>query len=183
MLENIRNEFIQISKKYEDKTSYNYWEEHVKYVVDFALELADRVGADKEIVEISAILHDIAKPLEERENEPHNIVGADLADVMLTKMNYDSEKIEKVKNCIVKHNGDVDLDSLTKEEWCVRNADVLTMLDNLTIFYYLAYSEYHMNYKDGKEYIKEIVTSKYSKLDSELKEEYKDRFEMLFQSI
>ena len=182
MIENIRDEFINISIEYEGKTNYNYWEEHVKYVVMFSLELAEKVGADKEIVEISAILHDIAKVSVE-ESEPHNIIGSDLAEEMLTKLGYEQEKIEKVKNCIIKHNGDVDLDSLTKEEWCVRNADVLSMLDNLTIYYYLAYSECHMNYKDGKNFVKDMITNKYSKLDSKLKEEYKDRFELLFNSI
>ena len=182
MIDKVRNEFISISKKYEEKTSYNYWEEHVKYVVMFSLELADRVGADKEIVEISAILHDIAKVSVEQ-SEPHNIIGADLADEMLSRFGYEQEKIEKVNNCIIKHNGDVDLENLTKEEWCVRNADVLSMLDNLTIYFYLAYSECHMNYKDGKVFVKEMATNKYSKLDPKLKEEYKDRFEMLFESI
>ena len=182
MIEKVREEFIKINKEYENKTGYNYWEEHVKYVVDFSLKLAEQVGADLEIVEISAILHDIAKVLVE-ESEPHNIIGADLACDMLNKFGYESEKIDKIKSCIIKHNGEVDLDTLTKEEWCVSNADVLSMLDNLTIYYYLAYSECHMNYRDGKEYVKKIVTSKYSKLDSKLKEEYKDRFEQLLQSI
>lgn len=118
-----------------------------------------------------------------KDSEPHNIIGAYLAEEMLIGFGYDQERIEKVKNCIIKHNGEVDLESLTKEEWCIRNADVLAMLNNLTIYYYLAYSECHMNYKDGKESVKEMVTSKYSKLDPKLKEEYKDRFEVLFESI
>lgn len=55
MIENIREEFINASNEYEEKTGYNYWEEHVKYVVEYSLELAEKVGADLEIVEISAI--------------------------------------------------------------------------------------------------------------------------------
>lgn len=94
MIENIRNEFIQISKNYEERTSYNYWEEHVKYVVDFALELAEKVDADKEIVEIGAILHDIAKVLVE-EREPHNIIGADLAGEMFRVTSHDLDKISR----------------------------------------------------------------------------------------
>lgn len=182
MIEDIRNEFIQISKNYENKTGYNYWEEHVIYVVKIAVSLAERIGADKEIVEISAILHDIAKPLEVRMKEEHNVVGGDIAYEMLTKINYDENKIEKVRNCIIKHNGKVDLDSLTKEEWCVRNADILSMLNNLTIFYYLAYCD-GRSYKDGKEYVKKMITNKFSKLDSTLKEEYKKDFDILFNSI
>lgn len=183
MIDDIREEFIKLSNEYEEKTYYNYWEEHVKYVVDFALVLAEKVNADKEIVEISAILHDIAKLIDEKEEIPHNIKGASIAQELLLKMNYDSNKIEPIKNCIIKHNGEVDLNNLTKEEWCIRNADVLSMLNNLTIYYYLAYSESKMNYKDGKELVRKMITSKYTKLDSKLKEEYKDRFELLFKSI
>ena len=61
MIENVRDEFIKISKEYENKTGYNYWEEHVKHVVEYSLKLADQVGANFEVVEISAILHDVAK--------------------------------------------------------------------------------------------------------------------------
>ena len=39
---------------------YDFWEEHVKYVYDESMLLAGVYGADKEIVALGALLHDIA---------------------------------------------------------------------------------------------------------------------------
>ena len=39
---------------------YDFWEEHVKYVYDESMLLAGFYGADKEIVALGALLHDIA---------------------------------------------------------------------------------------------------------------------------
>ncbi len=75
MIDKVQEYFIEISNKHEKKSGYNYWDNHVKYVVQIALDLAREVQADLEIVEISAILHDVAKVLELRENESHNVVG------------------------------------------------------------------------------------------------------------
>ena len=59
MIDSVKHYFIDISNQYENKSGYNYWDNHVKYVTQIAGDLAKEVGADLEIVEISAILHDV----------------------------------------------------------------------------------------------------------------------------
>ena len=39
---------------------YDFWNEHIKYVCEESLKLADEYNADKEIVSLGALLHDIA---------------------------------------------------------------------------------------------------------------------------
>ena len=39
---------------------YDFWNEHIKYVYEESLILASKYNADKEIVELGALLHDIA---------------------------------------------------------------------------------------------------------------------------
>ena len=56
----IKEELIKRCEKYEKKTNYNYWENHIKYVVKNAKELAQKYNADAEVVELGALLHDIA---------------------------------------------------------------------------------------------------------------------------
>ena len=97
MIDKIQKYFIKESLEYENKSDYNYWDNHVKYVLDIAGRLVDKVNADREIVVISAILHDIAKVLEKDIDKPHNLVGAKIAEELLLKEGYDKEKIEKVK--------------------------------------------------------------------------------------
>lgn len=136
MVEEIKKCFIERSNEYELKYDYNYWDSHVKYVVKRAVELAKTNNANLAIVEISANSHDLAKVFEEREEESHNLVGSELAVQLLSNKKYNKEKIEKVRKCILYHGRDLNSVSLTKEEWCARNADILSMFDNITIFFH-----------------------------------------------
>ncbi|MCL2531829.1 MAG: HD domain-containing protein [Oscillospiraceae bacterium] len=43
---------------------YDYWNDHIKRVVFHAVNLAVLYGADAEIVELGALLHDISMPSE-----------------------------------------------------------------------------------------------------------------------
>lgn len=184
MIDSVKHYFIDISNQYENKSGYNYWDNHVKYVTQIAGDLAKEVGADLEIVEISAILHDVAKVLELRENESHNLVGVEVAENLLLKEGYDPKKIEKVKKCILYHSGDLDKSiKLSKEEWCVRNADIISMFHNITIFFFLAIHEYQLSYNECRLCVKEMIQNKYHHLDTKLKKQYDDVFQIIFEAI
>lgn len=182
MINEVKEYFIEKSNEYEKVHGYNYWENHVKYVVDIAKKLAEKNKADTEVVEISAILHDIAKVLEE-EKEPHNIIGSKIAVQLLKNKKYNPQKIEQIRKCILYHNENIESVKLTKEEWCIRNADIISMFNNITIFFYLAYNEYKASYEDGKKMVKDMMIKKYNKLDSTLKIKYDKLFNDIFNSI
>ncbi len=80
---------------------FNYRWEHVKAVVKLANKLSKLTGADPEIVEAAAWLHDIAKIKGER----HPQVGAKLAKQVLGRTNFPPEKIKKVAQSIADHQG------------------------------------------------------------------------------
>lgn len=179
----IKEYFIRKAKEYDEKFGYNYWDSHVKFVVDIAKNLALKNGANVEIVEISAILHNIAKVLKEDEDESHNIVGARIAEDLLIKMSYDKDSIELVKKCILHHGGDLDNVCLSKEEWCVRNADILSMFNNITVFFFISFNELKLSYVDGRNLVKEMIFNKYNRLDCELKKQYDEIFKSIYDSI
>ena len=60
--EQIKEELLKRTNKAKKEDNFDFWEEHIKYVVKNALELAEAYKADKEIVELGALLHDIAMP-------------------------------------------------------------------------------------------------------------------------
>lgn len=184
MIDSVKHYFIDISNQYENKSGYNYWDNHVKYVMQIAGDLAKEVGAELEIVEISAILHDVAKVLELRENESHNLVGAEVAEEFLLNEGYDKEKIEKVKKCILYHSSDLDKSvKLSKEEWCVRNADIISVFHNITIFYFIALCEYQLSYNECRLCVKEMLQNKYHHLDTKLKKQYDDALRIIYDAI
>jgi uncharacterized protein len=83
------------------KTSFNYRWEHVSTVATLALKLAELVGADKDVVEAAAWLHDIHK----QEGQTHAKSGASFARDFLSKTDFPKKKIKRVASAISEHKG------------------------------------------------------------------------------
>jgi putative nucleotidyltransferase with HDIG domain len=82
--------------------SFNYRWEHVTAVVTLAMQLARLTGADEEIVEAAAWLHDVSKATH---GEAHPEAGAAFARAFLAQTDFPSEKIEAVASVIETHKG------------------------------------------------------------------------------
>ncbi|MCA9918995.1 MAG: HD domain-containing protein [Anaerolineales bacterium] len=80
---------------------FNYRWEHVTAVVTLALKLAQLTGADAEVVEAAAWLHDIRKEA----GPKHPQEGAKAAHQILATTDFPPEKIGHVARCIRSHMG------------------------------------------------------------------------------
>lgn len=78
----------------------NFWEFHVQPVIKYSLEMADKYGADKEVVWLGAMLHDIGILYN---GANHDESGAKKADEILRKEGFDKETIHKVSGIVLKH--------------------------------------------------------------------------------
>ena len=78
----LNNSFVQLSAD-----NYDFWDEHIKFVVKEAVNLAKIYGADLEIVELSALLHDVAL-MKGGEKLDHHIKGKEIANELFTKYKY-----------------------------------------------------------------------------------------------
>ena len=69
--------------------------------------LCDRIGikeeADMQILIPAALLHDIARPIEESKGVPHEEEGARIAEEFLTSIRYSQEKIKGITHAIQTH--------------------------------------------------------------------------------
>lgn len=79
---------------------FSYRWNHVQAVVGMALHLAADTGADGEIVEAAAWLHDACKGAGD-----HALAGAEKARRFLPETDFPSEKIETVAVAIAQHEG------------------------------------------------------------------------------
>ena len=82
--------------------SFNYRWEHVTTVVTLALRLAGLTGADAEIVEAAAWLHDVRK---HPDGNRHPIAGAAFARDFLPATDFPPGKIEATAAAIADHMG------------------------------------------------------------------------------
>jgi uncharacterized domain HDIG len=102
---------------------------HVKRVENIALELAEKEGADRKIVQASVLLHDIGRKKEdENEIEDHAVWGSKKAEEILEELDYDDEFIEKVKECIETHRYSRGPDPESIEAKVLSDADNLDAL-------------------------------------------------------
>lgn len=81
--------------------TFNYRWEHVQAVVALARKLAQLTGADQDIVEASAWLHDIRKDM----GDDHPTAGATFARQFLPQTDFPPHKIERVAQAIASHMG------------------------------------------------------------------------------
>ncbi len=81
--------------------SFNYRWEHVTAVVTLAGKLAKLTGADPEIVEAAAWLHDVRKEMKDK----HPQEGAKFAREFLPTTDFPKKKIEAVAQAIEQHMG------------------------------------------------------------------------------
>ncbi len=149
---------------------------HIEAVVKNAQILAQEFGADEEIVIIAAWLHDIASITDYSLYEMHHIHGANIAENILKQFNYEEEKINKVKECILNHRGSVNNAKLTIEEKCVADADAISHFDSIPSLLYLAYVNKHMSIEEGRNFVVEKLKRSYNKLSEPSKEFYNDKY-------
>jgi uncharacterized protein len=125
----------EIINRYGSKdVSFNYRWEHVISVVSLAKRLALLTGADSEVVEAAAWLHDIRK----MSGSSHAVEGAEFASNFLKRTDFPPEKIGRVAQAIREHIGLWREEPLTNLEAMVLwDADKLAKIGLTAIFHWI----------------------------------------------
>lgn len=120
-----------------EKELVNYRWEHVQAVVRLGVKLAGITGADEEVVEAAAWLHDIRK---KGKDDNHGEEGAKAAKEILVTTDFPKDKIGLVADAISKHVG-LYKDHIVKplEAAVLWDADKLSKLGNTSILHYFVY--------------------------------------------
>lgn len=154
LTEDIKKEVLKINEafKSQDNDKYDFWENHIKFVVEESLKLAEAYGADKEIVEIGAMLHDIALMSRVGTKADHHINGAKVAEQILNKFKVDENKKQRILGCVLHHRTSKNAENI--EELCVADADILAHFDNLPMIFFKCFKLGNMTMNDREETIK-----------------------------
>jgi uncharacterized protein len=129
---------LEVQRRHgQPEASFNYRWEHVTTVVTLAVKLAQLTGADTEIVEAAAWLHDICK----HTKDDHPREGAKYALRFLPTTNFPKSKIERVAQAIEDHMGlwrDTPLDNL--ESMVLWDADKLAKIGLTAAFHWTGWA-------------------------------------------
>lgn len=154
-------------RKPSSKYGYEPFSCHFIQVVNRARELAKKSGADMEVVELAAWLHDIGSIVYGREN--HHITGCEIAEQKLTEFGYDRNKINEVKHCILAHRGSRDIPRESLEAQIVADADAMSNFDNIAGPFMAAFLYEHLGQIDARDSIREKLENNYKKISPEAK--------------
>ena len=168
-------------KKKSNPFGMNAYNHHFKSVVMYAEQLAEIRNADKEIVLISAWLHDIASI--KGEYEEHHIVGQKYAEDFLKKHNYPKEKIEKVKHCIYAHRGSRNIPRETVEAECIADADAMSHFNTISSLFYLAINVRGMDTEEANTFVKDKLQRSYNKLTDTGKELIQEKYDAIMKIL
>jgi HD superfamily phosphodiesterase len=157
LIQCISNIVEEQSKKDTNVYGHGAWTYHITTVVKYAKLLAEILGADKEIVEISALLHDYASIKDESMLDEHHIYGAIEAEKILKGFNYPEERISRIKDCIIQHTGSEHLERTTKEAVCIASADGMAHIDQVTSLLHLVYYKRKMDVNEGANWVSQKI--------------------------
>ncbi len=153
------------------------WDHHIKLVYELAKNNAESYGADKEVVALAALLHDIASVTNKDFTEEHHIIGATIAKELLMEENYPKDKIELIQKCVFNHRGSKLMDKNTPEEICIADADAMAHFYSVPSLLSMVYREKKLSIDEGAEFVKNKLNRSYNKLSPQGKTLVKQQYE------
>ena len=179
IVELIKNAVIMYCEEYKNNSSdkYDFWNQHIKYVYNRAIELANKYNADIEIVSLGALLHDIALIKKVGTRADHHINGKMMAEDILSKYGYEESKSLKVLECIYNHR--TSKNAKTIEELCVADADILAHFDNIPMLFNSAFNRSNINLNEIDEWMKKALEKDFNDLSDKTREWYQERYNLI----
>ncbi len=177
IIEKVKAEVIKASDDYKRNATdnFDFWEEHIKLVVKEALMLAEKYGADKEIVELGALLHDIALVSNIGTRQEHHINGKHIANDILTDFSYSEDKKERVLGCILHHRSSKNVENT--EELCVADADILAHFDTIPMVFHSAFKRQNIELNEVRSWLCNEFEKDFNDLSERTKSEFRPKYE------
>jgi len=158
---------------------YAAWTDHILSVVKYAKLLAKKLGADEEISELAALLHDYASVSKKEWYPDHHIHGARLAREVLVPFQYPDEKIKIIEQSILSHRGSKSITRESVEAEVLASADAMAHFDNLHSLFYLAFKVRGLGVQEGTEFVLHKLDRSWNKLIPEAQQIVQPQYEAI----
>jgi len=160
-----------------------FFDEHLSVVARYAVELGRILGADLEIVELAAWMHDLSAVQDFAALPRHPALSAEIARKTLAERGYPADRIERVAACIASHSVPMQIGSGSLEEVCVSNADAISQIVKPSYWHYYIFKVRQFGFVEGREWLRQRVASHWAALIPQaralIEREYAQANEML----
>jgi uncharacterized protein len=148
---------------------------HVERVKNLALQIGKKEGADLGVIEIAALLHDIArkKEMNSKGKICHAQESAKFAKPILKKYKLDKEQIDNILHCIEAHRFRKSLAPKTIEAKIIYDADKLDGIGTVgigRIFLFAGYLKNPLYTGNERYYAQKGIDRSYTKDDTAIME-------------
>ncbi len=141
-----------------------FFHDHLLVVASYAAVLAPRLGADAEVVELAAYLHDLSAVRDFSTLSHHAASSADLARALLLERGYPAERTAAVAAAIARHSVPLATGEGTPEEVCLSNADAMAQIAMPAFWLYFAFRVLKLGYVDGRRWYADKVRTNWEAL-------------------
>lgn len=187
----IRNSVISLVKSACFSKSNKYkstaWSHHIAVVAKLGLALAKELKADKEIVELSAYLHDYSSIYKFSYADEHHVHSARMAKKILDGFGMPVEKIRAVEACILEHRGRRPMKKNSLESKILASADAMSHFTELADMMYLTYGVHKYSTVEGAVWLKNKLERSWKKIipagQQMIKSEHEEAMRILNQAI
>ena len=140
-----------------EKGSHDF--SHIERVYKYSILISKDLNIDLDIVKAAALLHDIARPQEDKGKiKDHAAQGAIEARKILKKQGFPKEKIEIVCKCILLHNKKEDLPEI-KEIRVLKEADGLEAIGTIGIAREFSFNGEKESWNSSEDILKTIINN------------------------
>lgn len=144
-----------------------FFAQHLDTVVRYGRELAARLGADAQVVELAGYLHNLSAVRDLSSVPTHHLDGARIARELLRAHDWPLTVAERVCRCIESHSAPVAKGQGTLEEVCLSNADVMSHIARPAYWFFYLYRVRGMPYEGGVSWLRTRVERLWSALTEE----------------
>lgn len=162
---------------------YGIWTHHITQVAKNAKRLAGLFGADPEIVEIAALLHDYASVKDMALYKDHHVHSPLEADKLLTRLGYPRKKIEAVKECIAGHRGSVAGETRSPEAECLASADAVTHIEQVPSLLELAFVQHGLGIDEGASWVRAKLERSWKKTSPQAHQLIRKKYEAALMTL
>ncbi len=162
---------------------YGIWTHHILRVVEHGQRLADRCGADAEIVVIAALLHDYASIKDIELAATHHLHSALEADKLLTALGYPPEQIEQVKDCILSHRASVPMVRRSVEAQCLADADAIAHIEQVPSLLFYVFVQRQMAIAPGTQWVRDKLERSWGKLSRQAQDMMAEQYEAAVRTL
>jgi uncharacterized protein len=160
-----------------------FFEQHLSVVAEYAKRLGGTLGADLEIIELAAWLHDLSAVQDIAALPKHPGLSAEIARKLLGERGYPPERIDRVARCIASHSVPVQVGGGLPEEVCVSNADAMSQIVKPSYWLYYVFRVRQFGFTEGRDWLRQRVESNWAALIPPAREIIENEYRQVRQAL